>query len=214
MIPIYPEGFVRLKRKNLHLLRYWTTKSQLLPTPYETDCYDYDSDHSLKSKDDCISKCENLETRRVCKDCIPDILIIRKDILNSEDKLCSPEHYCDNNGSNNCSLGFSCGLETMKDIYFKCNTKCKTGCLSTEYAFSKVENVINSLSESDSEIFIEPKTGSRVEIKYIPSMTRAEFVANIGGIGGFWLGLNVVAVYEFGVSFGRIVYEKFILKIR
>ncbi len=95
-------------------------------------------------------------------------MTIRKDILNSEDKFCSPEHYCDNNGLNNFSLGFSCGLQIMKDIYFKCNTKRKIECLRTEYEFSRVQNVINSLSESDSEIFIEPKTGSRVKIKYIP----------------------------------------------
>jgi len=179
-----------------------------MPTPYDTDCYDYDSDHSLKSKDDCSLKCENKYVRQLCNKCIPNILDIRKDLLNPMDKLCT-DQFCDCNGIDNCTEEFSCDFEDIKDIYFKCNTKCKTECSQIDFAFTKMENIMHSLNEYDSELVIEPKTVPKVTISYIPSMTRTAYIANIGGIGGFWLGLNILAVYEFSIGFGKLLFSKF-----
>ena len=84
-----------------------------------------------------------------------------------------------------------------KPDFEKCRISCKVQCkrIEIESTNSKIKNYLFLENKSGALISLK-KTRARIVHQYVPAMTLSNYVANIGGIGSFWIGLNVLTVYE------------------
>ena len=208
-IPLYPDGFFQVKPQTFYSVTFWAKEWTLLKSPYNTNCETYSDESKFKSQYDCYSRCELQEIIKICNKCLPHNwdLQIRDDLLESNYSLCTE-------GRDECFARDESEfkdyiIEAILDVEFKCRTKCKVQCNHIELETRVSEALEYQSSKTNlSTVTISQERNNRIIKKYKPDMSFANFVANIGGIGGFWIGLNVLGTYDIAVSIIDFISNK------
>ena len=196
-IPSFPDGFVQLKPKTVAVFKFRWKEWLLLQWPYGTECGEYPNT-DYKSHYDCLTNCQMRGFNKFCGNCKPYDWILRQDLIGSEDKFC-PE------------FKFGCSADEGKEIFTvdpNCLQECKAQCRSVEIYSTVLQSTNLDLEVDTSRVIITKKRKNKVVNRYKPAMSLANYVANIGGIGGFWIGLNVLAVYDITVSIIDFISKK------
>jgi hypothetical protein len=177
--PHFNRDKVEFEKSAVNLISYSSIESNLLPFPYETDCYDYKREEKslirYKSREDCIVK--HLERRELSEcDC---------------NKKWSYRDLRFGNISNKCPKTVRCHLN------LKLETKlldkiCKKNCLN-HYFF----NIINSMKlvkgmKFKMTYFVPIKTKTNeIIFSHLPKMNLVEYFCSIGGLISMWFGISV-----------------------
>lgn len=201
-IPDMSEEFIELANGYQYFFHYSLVETHLLKIPHKHNCREYREDATLearksteedltlwaerpRSKDECFFGC----TRRLYnKSCRPSELMIKREPNDRRVKLCEdmkPEYL----------LG-------LHRAYNYCEAHCPPECteFSVEYSFMKV--LLNShYKDRYFMVSIVPKKGQKKRYIYVQAMPLQKLFADAGGIGGLWLGFNILAVYHYILQF-------------
>ena len=143
---------------------------KLLPWPFGTDCYDYNSPSSL------------FESREYC---------YLDEMRKLELKYCKVNKYwtVDPNKQGNVS-------QCIEPDYNYLNKICKVNCLDVkiEYKIILVDFKVKIPGMSAAIIIDNNVRRERIYLTYLPEFTKLEFFSTMGGLIGLWLGLSI---YEF-----------------
>ena len=156
---------------------------KLLPWPYKTNCYDYNSPSSL------------FESREYCY-----LDVMRK----LELKYCKVNKYwtVDTKKQGNVS-------HCIKPDYKYLNKICKVNCLDVKMEYKIIAESNMKRPGMSAIIIADIETiDQRIYLTYLPELTKLEFFSRFGGLMGLWLGLSI---YEFILKICRIL-KKLILK--
>ena len=179
-----------------HAIKYSKTINYLMPSPYQTNCYDYNK-IGCKSRSDCIDKCNIESSLKQCKS-LPDKVNV--------DRHNDKDNYADNN--NSCNFSYSI-----------CEQKYKSpDCTNEYYSFKTVLDVkiddpkvkgyetlsLSKMSSNQSQY----KSNSMVMIIYSdepdtvyrhsPEQNTVEFMCFICGVISLWTGFSIFSIYTFG----------------
>ena len=210
-IPSFPDDFFQVKPNSYYDIKYQVTELFLLQSPYATDCAKYFKDSPFRSNFDCYTNCEMAEHRKICS-CLPEMWIYRADLLKRSDALCTKKDQ-------SCYFDLVDDEEVSDEIrkkrlnmIIKCYRKCKVQCNQVEMRVSVFKwmdsNELFSIEENTSTLAIAPSKKKKVINRYKPAMNLANLVASIGGIGGFWIGLNVLGAYDVCVVLTKTLLAK------
>ena len=206
-IPSFPDDFFHVKADSYYEIKYQIIETTLLPSPYGTDCVKYFNDSHFHSNYDCYTNCEIAEHRKVCNTCLPEMWTYRADLLNKSDILCTKQNQL-------------CYSQVWSEdvsgdrlaMVLKCLKKCKVQCNQVEIRFSVFKwmdkNEFQTQLENSSLLTIAPSKKKKIIDRYEPVINLANLVANIGGIGSFWIGLNVLGAYDAGVDVSKALLAK------
>jgi hypothetical protein len=181
--------FMRIKSNKSYVIEYSRTESNLLPPPYKTMCRDYDNDKSgAKSQSDCIRLCVDRAAVNKIDNCRRQWNVIQLNTLSDTERLCI--------------------RDSVKDVeYFSIRRNCKRNCapdchqedydvrmeiVDDNYVTKYAANITNA-----SLIDVKHQTRSDVIITHNPEMTISTYVGTVGGLGGIYLGISVIACYEY-----------------
>ena len=202
-IPDFPDGFIELNPRTKTKIMFWTKEWSLLTSPYKTDCQTYSDKSEFKSKYDCLTKCQNKEYDKICGNCRPnDWTILRGDLIEGHNQFCYQFDF-------GCRPGDEKNDEELFDIEYKCLKQCRAGCRSIEIESTVFQSKYNELEENLSQVIINKKTKKKILNRYNPAISLANYVANIGGIGGFWIGLSALGTYDITVSIIDFISNKY-----
>ena len=196
-VPSHFGKVFHLKPKRLFYSAYIVhskyTISQLLPWPYATDCYDYNSQNSLfKSREYCY------------------LDVMRK----LELKYCNVNKYWRVNEEYEKNAS-----QCIKPNFDLLTKTCKVNCfdVNIEYEITKIELVIvKSENFEDFTVLLINKNenNQRIYLRYLPQFTLIELVSTMGGLLGLWLGLSLYDLfYTFFNLFAKLIFKLFRLSI-
>ena len=174
--------------------------TNLLPSPYQTNCFDYTT-IGCKSRSDCIDKC-NIEGR--LKECNSLPLWTNVDGRNGKDRylfgICNSDFnysICENKYKSP-----DCTNEYYK---FKLISDQK---LSQSYEGEALANHLMGLNQTvvkdiDLLVHVNILFGDQFDTVYnhTPQQYPVEFICFIGGIISLWTGLSVLSIYTHGTQF-------------
>jgi hypothetical protein len=178
--PHFAKDTIEIAKSKFNEISYSSTKRNLLPFPYETDCYDYDREEKsiirYKSREDCIVK--HLK-RRELAEC-------------GCNKRWYFRSYRIGNFSNICPKTFKCQLN------LKLETKllekiCKKNCLN-HYFFNIITSAkyLPKFNKSKISFFLPFKTPkNEIIFNYLPKLNLIEYFCSIGGLISMWFGISV-----------------------
>ena len=202
-IPSFPDGFVQLKPKTVAVFKFRWKEWLLLQWPYGTECGEYPNT-DYKSHYDCLTNCQMREFNKICGNCKPYDWVLRMDQMRSDDKFCPDFKFGCSADEGKAKQLFSVNPNCMQD--------CKAQCRSLEIKYNVLRS-INFDLEVDTSIVILTKGSRNKDFKrYKPAMSLANYVANIGGIGSFWIGLNVLGAYDITVFMINFISNKYRLQ--
>ena len=182
-----------------------------LPKPYKTDCQFYEPDLSSTdiyglSRDLCITKCKNEEIYSKLK-CIlstNDIILGQK---YSELPMCGiVEEVKPERG------------QFENQIYNKCRKQCKQNCFKELfdldiYEVEDKEMALvfgNDKNEPNISYFaVLNKLYAQTHSYHLPRIKFIDFLSNIGGLMGLWLGLSVITLFDYLSLFCSALKIKF-----
>ena len=185
-------------------MKYSKTVNSLLPSPYQTNCFDY-TIIGCKARADCVNKC-NIE--RALKQCQSLPHWTNVDGYNNKDKY--------NNNNPNMSLCVASNFN-----YSICENKYKSPDCINEFFSMKVifDAPINQSYEGkmhsshlksvnphiDINLIIHLKISVSDDLDTIyshsPQQYIIEFICFVGGIISLWTGFSVLSLYAFGKRF-------------
>ncbi|KAG8196485.1 hypothetical protein JTE90_012302 [Oedothorax gibbosus] len=200
IISPYENGFtMTTASKNIYHLK--KTVKHLLPPPYETNCFDYISAWEARggwgptTERECIEECKVNESMKIFG-CISNMFISP-----------SNEMRCLGMWGNNADEQYK--LKELTSNVIKCSEeKCKPACY--EETYQVVKDSTDFMDEPDCHAF---NRGDRPEQKiliqmnfdgmetttytYSPKFQNIETFSYLGGYVGMWLGISLVAVFDF-----------------
>ena len=208
---IFGGNFQILKRSEgyTRLITYSQINLNVLDHRYDTNCFEYDHDHkfgNFNMRSDCITSCIQRRLKDIFKQnewLLPSDRLLRKEMFLHDEQTRLP--------INKDYLVYLTQIKrsleeniTLSKIY--CQDECRPDCTSVYYVthLDKIKNVaINDLTPI---IILKPNRQlPHINIQHIPEIVFIEFVCNLGGLIGMWLGLSFLAIYD--VALG--LFEKF-----
>jgi len=145
---------------------------QLLPSPYKTDCMDYDRNrvNGFISDEECYHDCSvKLEIEKF--GCSPNAFIPARVFFSQPFKYCDPNnlHQVENDA--------------------KCKQKCRPNCKLNNYDIS-IKTIENNKLVNLSVTSIIPHEKPYLSYIYTPKMDVDQLVYNLGGIASLWFGFS------------------------
>ena len=185
-----------------HTIFYLPIETISWPWPYQTNCRSYrtkgeqsQSNHeTLSSQNECIIDCvHSFVMSNNSSKCLPPYMMSYKEkyIESKKGKLI----LCDDSDSISiCKLDSQC--KAMIDMYFYCATvKCQEQCYKIQYEFHLKKELPESVSNY-TLVTVMPKFGFYKKNSYEASVTLQKLFADLGGLGGLWIGFNVLSIYK------------------
>ena len=161
---------------------------KLLPSPYETNCHDYEGENG-RNKFECSEKCLLQLQREKCGNIHKRFFV--KDHLIERDKK------------------GKCNQKVLDEIDKNCQTKCLTKkyqCINNYYEFSMSDNDIKF--NNNLYIEISPKSVPIEIMTHSPAMTFEEYIANVGGLMGVYLGTGLIAIYDYLIAILKYLWTR------
>jgi hypothetical protein len=193
------DNYIRLRAGYSYSISYSRINTKLLPPYYSTNCrkYNVSNINEEQSRSDCIDRCVLNALREKCGKCIHNTgSLYRKEFI----EMHTPEMLCDFVRSYEIS---ECYYRSINEIKPECEFDCRPDC-NNQFIDFDIKNVDKITSSPwDKKVYVSI-THSRLPdqvIEHLPEMTFVSFIANFGGLAGMWLGLSVIALYDFIIKF-------------
>lgn len=182
----YVKGFRLLDAtSNFFVLR--KVVKELLPAPYETDCMDYiqkwkdRGGHGAVTEEDCIQECL-FEAAMKVFDCVPVGFLYP-----NNERLCEAVVHVN---------------QTMMDVAEECMENCKPACLDVQYEATAQGSRRGSVFCGGTTIKgilagVRLSSMQTTTYRYAPKYEEIEAFSYVGGYVGMWLGISLVAVFDF-----------------
>jgi hypothetical protein len=185
-----------------NVIGYSTIFEKLLPSPYQTDCQEYENfvnfSNDYRSKEDCIVR--NLER-----------LELKKCGCNRRWSYWARSFQ---NNRNICQKHIECKLDLMKEVK-SLEKYCKENCLKEHIKSSRISSVhTKGLEKMKSKVFaiIINWLKYGILITNLPKMTFTEYFCSIGGLASMWFGICISALIMH--SFKKLNYlTNFIIEL-
>ncbi|CAG2103579.1 unnamed protein product [Medioppia subpectinata] len=208
---------------------YERWKTVLQPPPYETACEDYDLDgqsSAYKLRSDCLNHCFyrywtdhcgecNLTTSYDCRQCIPvSLRLWRVDSLPGAagmPRVCefAQQKFSPPINPDDFTYNITASEQLVKcheRLYYKHNARCEDQCASecVNRHYTLAQRAFDRTDALYSEVYIVHNQLPDQETENMPEMTFIDFMANLGGLWGMWLGFSILAAFMYPL---RSVYK-------
>lgn len=181
--------FLKIFGKKSYSIEYSRTVSYLLEEPYKTKCRKYEG--NPKSKADCIRQCVYEAAKDVEGNCRRQWYVIFVAELQTTERLCP--------------LNITKELEYF-NIREECENGCPQDCYQEDYT-ARLEIIDDNYSPDFegnftklSEIFLRHQTQADIVITHSIEMSFSNYVANVGGLAGLYLGISFIALYDYFIE--------------
>jgi hypothetical protein len=165
----------------------------LLPPPYETDCFDYSG--SIRSQAECINEILIDEYLNVNK-CLPKNAEMMITYFISDYNYSKFEHkFCDDIDFENNTRR----IRILRDLRRKCRKACYEEVF--EIWYSNQENELNAL-------FLTSLNSNYIVFENNPEMTFIQYLVNFGGLLGLWHGLSIKDLKNLIFKFINKIFKK------
>ncbi|XP_035233621.1 uncharacterized protein LOC118205441 [Stegodyphus dumicola] len=186
--PFIPNIVIRPERK--YIIKLQMVEERRLPLPYDTECRNYYAEWLKNNRSGplsrkmCIFSClqKKIENQR-CKSCY--WLAFYEDGTFPVKQLCHGRCY----------------IHPLYEHKKECSTICKEPCLKYRYTYLVEETEVHYWEEKRAEVFLELQDPPVKIVSYKPRHEPFELFSRIGGYIGLWLGLCVIALFDFVISF-------------
>lgn len=199
--PFY-DGFV-IKPGHIYSVHLKVVEEKLLPFPYETKCKDYNrmwEERGKKgplSQEMCLGECVYNASMELCKCVVPNIMFYH------EDKICTEDE-----------------LDCFDFNITKCYNYCQQPCdfINFEYDVqerkledSEAQNIDDfyqdySITDHMAVVLVFLKRPEIIIYNHRPQYEDIEVFSFMGGYVGMWLGISLIAVFDFLESVVLIMY--------
>ncbi len=178
--PHFTKDMIEIEKSQLNEITYSSIERNLLPFPYETDCYDYEREEKslirYKSREDCIVK--HLE-RRELFECGCNKRWLYRDLRFGNFSNICPKTV-------RCHLNLKIEIKLLEKI-------CKKNCVNHHFF-----NIITSAKYLSKDkkfkisYFVPFKTNkNEIIFNHLPKMNLVEYFCSIGGLISMWFGISV-----------------------
>ena len=184
----------------MYLLEYSRTVTRLMPSPYKTNCFNYNK-IDCKSRRDCIDKCHCDYILNYCNSTLPMDTIV--DNNNDKDKFtndtkCYKVQFCEEKyKSPECINEYYTIKPTSVNKFKKILSNKQIDTFIKVYTkrnnFNLSTNHINSISSIQIVTF-NPSIIYRHSAQQLP----VEFICFIGGVIKLWTGFSIYSIYVYG----------------
>lgn len=198
-------NYLQLEVGFAYSIAYSRIKSKLLEPPYATNCYDYRNNKmtEAQSRSECIEICVNKMLRK----CVPCLhrsgTVFRKETIAKNEMMCTFRTSYDCLNAKNKEYNHV----LLNDL---CENECKNDCDQEFYDFEIRNKEANHYYSWSSliDIKVMHRNSPDMMIEHLPKMTLIDFMSSFGGLMGIWLGLSVIAFYDFIIN----VFKYLIIK--
>ena len=184
------------------MLKYSRTIVNLMPSPYKTNCFNYNKIGCI-SRRDCVNQC-NIEWALIhCNNSLPSKTIIDKH--NDKDKFDKPR-LCNDNNKEFCENKYKspdCFNQYYKIKLInerKLNDSDKYGNQYLEWFSNKTFKSKNKNANINliSNIYIYINDEPDTIYTHSPQQHPIEFICFIGSVISLWTGFSVISMYAYG----------------
>uniref|UniRef100_T1D1T8 Putative degenerin n=1 Tax=Cupiennius salei TaxID=6928 RepID=T1D1T8_CUPSA len=199
--PFY-DGFV-VKPGRMYSVHLKVVEERLLPFPYETRCKDYSSLWLARgrkgplSQEMCLGECVYNASMKLCNCVIPNILYYHEERVCTEDEM-------------------DCFDFNLTECYNYCHQPCDFTDFEYDVQERKLENNEardlddlydkNAMTKHMAVVLIFLKRPEIIIYKHRPQYEDIEVFSFMGGYVGMWLGVSLIAVFDFLESVVLICY--------
>jgi hypothetical protein len=171
---------------------YEKIRINLLPPPYETDCFDYSG--SIRSQAECINEILIDQYLNVNK-CLPKNAETITYYINYYNYSKFEHKFCgDNDFENNTRM-----IRILRDLRRKCRKACYEEVFESWYSNQKNEFNALLLTKLNSHYIVFENN---------PKMTFIQYLMNFGGLLGLWHGLSIKDLKNFIFKFINKIFIK------
>ena len=187
-------------------MKYTRTVTYLLPSPYQTNCFDY-SKLDCQSRSECIRKCQFESALKLCDSLPLQTLISKEDIQNDNNKYQYKYKY------SNCINKFNLSIceskfkspDCVNEYYsFKPIIPIKLNRSFDNLTFSRFNGTIRGM-KNDYRLFsnIQINFGGEPDTihRHSPAQYPVEFVTFLCGVISLWTGFSIISMYGYGKRF-------------
>ena len=187
-ISSYDWNSINLKANHHYEIIYTQKSYKLLPSPYATNCIDYSLKRGLKSRNDCIRKCQIRQSMDKC-----GVIAEGIDVYSGEQNVI----FAETDEEFNCTNSL--------DFDGHCLEECANNDCSKQYIEMKIIED-QELSEEYGNINIvslwlpfEPKS----TFIHRPSIETVEFLCYLASTLSIWFGFSIISVYSWLISLSK-----------
>lgn len=203
--------FLELKMGYKYDLSFDRIKIKYLEAPYETNCmnYDLDSTDDYQMNAECLHHCYQKTMHQICSPC-----------TNKSDHCCFilnsqmwPINWINKHNYGHlkyCNM-MNCFYEMEDVVLNQCKLQCKQDCITRYYSVDEKlhDNSIVHLDIWRNLTYIRVISNEMPDhvTEHTPAMTFEDFFGTFGGTVGIWLGLSVIALFDYIIKHYNKIYH-------
>ena len=201
-----------MKFGNRYDLEYNQIKTVLQPPPYRTNCKEYDineHDH-IRTHSDCVNQCFNRELNQKCSlndsdangvdnrtHCMLEYMNIWRQQLFEQAQSFGDMKLCHNTKlQDETNFFYHCITRLKESLHVECVERCQTDCQTWFYEY-QVKKITSEWMPDLVTLFITHNHIPDQTIEYLPKMSFEEITGTVGGLMGMWLGLSILAIFNY-----------------
>nr|XP_027203495.1 uncharacterized protein LOC113797338 [Dermatophagoides pteronyssinus] len=200
--------FFRIDPGMIYSIQFKRLITELMPSPYRTNCHQYESKKVPRSQSECINRCVLKETLSLQPNqCLNYYSLITKSLLrqieSNQEKITGDD-----------KVKF-CPHRSYLDYYRfilarrKCRKICKRNCRESLYTTTMdistiVDDDFNLNDEVVTKIFVKANHEMVQTVKHERQMSLFEFIGYLGGHAHIWLGLSLIQFYG---AISRVIFR-------
>lgn len=187
------DPFIDLTPGYRYSIYYSLVETSSLKWPFDTNCRDYSKqDERDKSKGECLYYCLRYRFHLNLQ-CLPSYFMgfKERDLNDSSQRIaiCNDRH----NYALCLRIDSHCGR--MIDVYVHCMSECQTECHKIEYE-SEVKQLPIEEFPDQTVVTITSRFGTHKKQTVEPVISTQKLFADLGGLGGLWIGFNVLMIFK------------------
>lgn len=194
-MPIVLDTMLELSPGYNHMLYYQITETFSWPWPYPTNCRTYSKGNGGdRSWNECVFHCtQSFLRQNLSAKCLPPYLMGTKEKF-IEERGRSFEMCEEVNTSSMCKTDKDCTI-LIKMFLYCTKVKCQESCHQMTYHHLLKKEFIDSDSDY-TLVTISPKFDSSIIHSFEPAVSTQKLFADLGGLGGLYIGFNILAAYR------------------
>ena len=205
--------YLELRMGFYHTLSFNKMKIKYLEAPYQTNCLNYnlDSTDGYQMNVECVQHCLEHRAQQKCSLCQNQL---QKCCFELMDGSIWPINWINKYHYGNLTYcqSNSCIYLEKNSLLYQCESECKKNCINRYYTVNEIRSDIipSDLFGTNANTWIR-KTSTFIKLvksklpdevtEHRPEMSFNSFFGNFGGTVGIWLGLSVIAVFEYLIKY-------------